>query len=292
MPKFSIVIPTYNASNDILKTLDSIYNQTYKNFEVIIVDDLSEDREALKNVIDSSGYPVISFYSDIKLNGSGARNKGVDLSSGEYIALLDSDDSWDKNKLERYNSYIKNCNPVNKIFYSKVNIIKGEEFVKKMPTRGYDKQKESIASYLFGVAGFIQTSTLVLSRDLYLSVRFDDRYKRHQDYDFCIRADHHGAEFILIDEALSNYYISERASAKSKGESTEYSIWWLDKMSMYLKKSDFICYNAFKMPHKLISDSKKVKALYCFAYNFIFTRKCEKLDFINYILSRLKNAKN
>jgi len=292
MPKFSIVIPTYNSSDDILKTLDSIYNQTYNNFEVIIVDDLSEDREALKSVINSSGYPVICFYSEVKLNGSGARNKGVELSSGEYIALLDSDDSWDKNKLERYDSYIKINNAENKIFYSKVKIIKGEECIKKMPTRAFDKRKESIASYLFGVAGFIQTSTLVLSRDLYLSIKFDDRYKRHQDYDFCIRADHLGAEFVLIDETLSNYYISERASAKSKGESTEYSIWWLDKMSMYLKKSDVICYKAFKLPHKLMSDSKKYKALYCFAYNFLFTKKNEKLDFINFISSRLKNGKN
>ncbi|WP_111678394.1 glycosyltransferase family A protein [Tatumella ptyseos] len=105
------------------------------------------------------------------MNGSGARNKGVEISSGKYIALLDADDTWHEDKLLRYNEEICRLDKKDIIFYSKLNVMQDGCKIKEMPVRPLCKSvKKPIASYLFGVAGFIQTSTIVVHRDTYLKV--------------------------------------------------------------------------------------------------------------------------
>ena len=101
IPYFSIVIPTYNSSLTISRTLDSIRQQSFKDFEVIIVDDNSSDRERLVDVINTYKYElnIKIELSDRKLNGAGARNLGIIKSRGFYVAFLDSDDVWSNNKL-------------------------------------------------------------------------------------------------------------------------------------------------------------------------------------------------
>jgi glycosyltransferase involved in cell wall biosynthesis len=95
-PAVSIIIPVYNASKHIVRALDSIKNQTYKNYEVIVIDDGSTDDSS--TIIENHGI-------DLKLikqtNGgaSSARNVGIKAATGKYIAFLDSDDEWLPSKL-------------------------------------------------------------------------------------------------------------------------------------------------------------------------------------------------
>lgn len=108
----SIVIPCYNASRYILESIDSVLNQTYKNIEVIVVDDCSLD----------DSYNIVKEYfltrSNVKLYKTAAnsgtpavpRNLGVQLSSGEYIAFLDADDIWHPQKLEIQCNILKSNN--------------------------------------------------------------------------------------------------------------------------------------------------------------------------------------
>ncbi|KIC03532.1 hypothetical protein OA88_03280 [Flavobacterium sp. JRM] len=102
-PLVSIVIPVYNASNTILNTLESVRNQSYKGFEIIIVNDGSKDSS--EQVINEyiSKYPELNINFINQLNGgvSKARNIGMKIARGDLIALLDSDDEWLPNKLER-----------------------------------------------------------------------------------------------------------------------------------------------------------------------------------------------
>lgn len=94
----SVIIPCYNAENWILECLKSVINQTYKNIEVLIVDDGSTDNthNLIKTISDSR----IVYY--FKTNGghSSARNLGLKNCNGDWIAFLDSDDIWDINKIE------------------------------------------------------------------------------------------------------------------------------------------------------------------------------------------------
>lgn len=97
----SVVIPMYNAQNHILRCLTSVLNQTYKKLEVIVVNDGSTDNSA--NLVNSfiKQHPELNFKIINKPNGgvSSARNLGIKLATGKYIALLDADDEWLPKKL-------------------------------------------------------------------------------------------------------------------------------------------------------------------------------------------------
>ncbi|WP_051237922.1 glycosyltransferase family 2 protein [Lacticigenium naphthae] len=96
----SIVIPTYNRQDLLLKAIDSLFNQTYRQFEIIVVDDCSTDgtQEALNRLND----PRVIYMRHTQNKGAGeARNTGIEKAQGEYVAFLDSDDKWLPTKLEK-----------------------------------------------------------------------------------------------------------------------------------------------------------------------------------------------
>jgi len=101
-PLVSVVIPVYNATKYLARTLDSALNQTYKNLEIILIDDCSKD-DSLKMMYDYAGRDSrIKVLESEKNQGVAAvRNRGIQEAKGEYIALLDSDDVWVENKIER-----------------------------------------------------------------------------------------------------------------------------------------------------------------------------------------------
>ena len=95
----SIVIPAYNREKTILRCIDSVLKQTYKNIEIIVVDDGSTDKtqEIILSVKDSR----IKYVKLEKNSGAQvARNKGIEFADGKWIAFLDSDDMWEEDKLE------------------------------------------------------------------------------------------------------------------------------------------------------------------------------------------------
>ena len=95
--KVSVIIPTFNRFNLISRAIDSVLSQTIKPFEIIVVDDGSSDNTStfIKN-----NYKSVKLIKQNNLGVSKARNVGIKNSSGDWIALLDSDDEWEKNKLE------------------------------------------------------------------------------------------------------------------------------------------------------------------------------------------------
>ena len=97
--KISVVIPTYNRKKYIKRAIDSVIRQSYKSFEIIVIDDGSTDGtyELIKQSYSSS---QISLKKQKNKGVSAARNKGVKLAKGDWIAFLDSDDEWFENKLE------------------------------------------------------------------------------------------------------------------------------------------------------------------------------------------------
>src|SRR5688500_16843212 len=93
IPLVSVIIPTYNAAEFIGETLDSVFAQTFKNFEVIVINDGSSDNVQLEQVLQR--YPVNLHY--IKQDNQGAaaaRNAGLHAATGEFVAFLDADDTW------------------------------------------------------------------------------------------------------------------------------------------------------------------------------------------------------
>lgn len=103
MPKFSIIIPVYNVEKYLRKCLESVFNQTYKNYEVIVVNDGTKD-----NSMDiAKDYPV-KVVNQKNQGLSVARNNGVEKATGEYILFLDSDDYIEKGLLKEINKSLNN----------------------------------------------------------------------------------------------------------------------------------------------------------------------------------------
>jgi glycosyltransferase involved in cell wall biosynthesis len=107
MPNVSVVIPTYNRANYVLDAVESVRNQTYQDFEIIVIDDGSTDntREVLSRLIDEE---AIVYHYQENSGESSARNRGISLAKGTYIAFLDSDDLFQPTKLEKQVDYLDN----------------------------------------------------------------------------------------------------------------------------------------------------------------------------------------
>lgn len=124
--KFSIIVPVYNVEKYLEKCLKSIQNQTYDNFEVIIVNDGSTDNS--KEIIKTFEKDA-RFKSFNKKNGglSDARNYGIKYTTGDFLLFIDSDDYIDENLLTKLNCVIEKCNP-DIIKFNFVDVIEDKEY--------------------------------------------------------------------------------------------------------------------------------------------------------------------
>jgi len=104
-PFFSIIIPAYNRADIIMRTIDSVLNQIFKNFEIIVVDDGSKDNtaEVIKSIPDSR----VKYIYQNNAERSVARNNGAKNALGEFLLFLDSDDSYEPNHLEGLFNFIQ-----------------------------------------------------------------------------------------------------------------------------------------------------------------------------------------
>jgi len=117
-PFFSIIIPTYNRTSFIKKTIDSVLVQSFNDFEIIIVDDGSTDNT--KDIIDTINDKRINYFYKENGERGAARNYGIKKAKGKYITFLDSDDLLLSNHFEEANKFIKANNPI--IFHQQYQI--------------------------------------------------------------------------------------------------------------------------------------------------------------------------
>lgn len=182
-PFFSVIIPTYNRRYFIKTCIDSVLKQTFSDFELIIVDDGSTDH-TITMISEYSGKGVN--YLFIRHRGvSHARNSGIKVSGGKYIAFLDSDDRWDERKLEITHKYIKEFPNINifhtdEIWYRKGKILKQKEKHKRYDGNVYLKCLPLCC---------IGMSTSVVNRNLFKTIGcFDESLPVCEDYDLWLRA--------------------------------------------------------------------------------------------------------
>jgi glycosyltransferase involved in cell wall biosynthesis len=111
MPKVSVIIPVYGHAEYVLDSLDSVFAQSYTDFEVIVINDGSPDAtESILEPYISSG--KIKYVCQENKGVSTARNHGLALASGDYVAFLDDDDMWPASKLEVQANQMENCDAV------------------------------------------------------------------------------------------------------------------------------------------------------------------------------------
>lgn len=209
-PLISVVVPFYNRENTIRRTILSVINQTFENWELIIVDDGSDNIELLGEIIQEfDDNRIILVSEEINRGGGHARNVGINRAKGEFIALLDSDDTWNTNKLAEHVAHHKNKSE-NLVSYSKsiIHYIDEEEPQEALPIKAI-KKGERIADYLFVQGGFMPTPSLFGFRSVFLQCPFDTTLRRHQDYDFLLSLEQEGCEFDMINEVLVHIHWEE-----------------------------------------------------------------------------------
>lgn len=184
-PTVSIVLPTYNRAHILKKSIDSVLNQTYTDFELIIVDDCSTDNT--KELVDSFQDERIKyFYSECNLGAAGARNLGASKASAPYLAFQDSDTIWYSNKLELQMQYLKEHPNVSLVFHS--YILEGNE--KKIePDQAFLSQLSSTNIFLdLLTKPLIGTPTILMYTNLFHTVGgFNSSLKSHEDYELSLR---------------------------------------------------------------------------------------------------------
>ena len=145
----SVVIPLYNKEKDIKRAIESVLNQTFQKFEIIVVNDGSTDKSAeiVQNIKDSR----IRLINQKNAGVSAARNKGIEEAKYEYIAFLDADDFWEKNFLETVwklkNKYLK-CG----VFATSYKFLYSDGTVGYPVIHGLDKNFEGIIDNYFKIA--------------------------------------------------------------------------------------------------------------------------------------------
>ena len=105
MPRFSVIIPIYNKEKDVETTIKSVLNQTYIDYEIILVDDGSTDNSL--NIVNAIEDDRIQIFTKQNEGVSKTRNYGITKAKAEYIAFLDADDYWYPNHLEILHNLIK-----------------------------------------------------------------------------------------------------------------------------------------------------------------------------------------
>lgn len=242
---FSVIIPTFNRRPFLEKAVNSVLSQNYRKYELIIIDDGSTDstQELLENYNDKR-----IVYKKIPHSGvSSARNKGLELSTGDFIAFLDSDDWWKENKLSVTAAYIQQY-PDLKIFHTEEVWFKNG---KKMPQKKKHRKPDGkVYSKALSLC-CISISTASVKKDVFDEIGvFDEALPACEDYDFWLRS--------------TNKYpvklIKEELTLKDGGRKDQLSssVWGLDRFRIKsLEKMLLSGSLTFSDRRKTISELKK-----------------------------------
>jgi len=214
MPKVSVNIPCYNSAPFIKATLESVLNQTYKDFEIIVIDDGSTDDT--EKIVKSIKDPRIKYLYKVNEGLSKARNRAIDFSIGEYIAFLDHDDLWLPDKLEKQIKLFEDNKGLGLVF-SDTYVLKNNKkenatyFKRCKPKKGYIFEE-----LLFGRSNFIPLLTVMMRKNIFKEIgQFKEEYVIGEEYELFLRAAEK-YEFDYVNKPLATYRIHSGNTSNKK----------------------------------------------------------------------------
>ena len=214
----SVITPVYNASRYLELTVESAALQTYKEIEIVLVDDCSTDNsiEIISKL--KRKYPNIVFHLQPKNMGAGvARNTALEIASGRYVAFLDADDIWKPDKTSRQIELMKAKNA--SMSYTAIEMI--DELGRVI------KEKRNVRNqidYIFLLHNtMIATSTVIIDRNKMGDFRMPIR-RGGQDYATWLKLLRNGDIAVGIDEALEQYRVSAGSLSSNKFKSIK-QVW-------------------------------------------------------------------
>lgn len=287
----SVVINCYNSQKYVKETIFSVINQSYKNFELVIIDNCSIDKT--KEIIFSFNDNRIKYFSTVKnINLSSARNFALDNCNGDYIAFLDSDDCWLENKLKiqidfleknlSYGGTFSNC------FLMDAKSKNLGTYIKKFKKGSYFFS-DLLRDYIVNLQTFVVRSK-VLNKN---NIKFDDCLKVAEDLDFILRISYF-SNLYCDDNFLAKYRVHQNQdSFNLKSLFYEEEKYVINKIFLdynleikdYFEEISLYTTNSVL---KKININQQLDKNYNNKYDFQYKMLFKKLFFLFYIPSFLK----
>jgi teichuronic acid biosynthesis glycosyltransferase TuaG len=213
MPIFSVLIPAYNRANLFKKAIYSVAMQTFSSYEIIVIDNSNDNK--VKKVLKTLDCDNSIIYRKIRNHGviARSRNEGINLSRGKWIAFLDSDDFWFKNKLEIIYDEIRKSNKFD-VFCNNEQI----EFKDSAKLLSYGPYTNNFYKNLLINGNRLSTSASIVSK-IFLTrknIMFDENrnFITAEDYNFFLFLAKNGAKFKFINKILGGHtYFNNSASS-------------------------------------------------------------------------------
>lgn len=231
----SVIIPTYGGSKYISRAINSVLGQTYKKWELIIVDDNGLNSDIQKQTEDV----VRPFLKDERIkyichdynkNGSAARNTGVANSSGSYIALLDDDDEYRPKFIEILTHELTKLPEEYALAYcSHVTYYNGKQFETIHALKSGNLLFENLSHRIE-----IATTSVLIRKEAFISIGgFDESFRRHQDWEFLARI---ASQFKIkaVDFIGYNRYLEWRNVPADAAKAKTFRLHYLEKMRPYI----------------------------------------------------------
>lgn len=257
--KVSVIMSIFNETEDeIKKSISSIVNQTYSYLEIIIILD-NPKRNDITEIIEklNTNKNIMLFINEENLGLAQSLNKAFNLSTGNFIARMDSDDISFPERIEKQMSYLLNDSSIDLVTTSYNLIDEKGNFVKKGAEFNYESNK---LDRLLHIQNFLIHPSWLMRKNVFVELNGYRNFPSSQDYDFILRLLDRGGKIEILPEILLNYRVRVNSISNSRGLEQFMLSNYIKKLSKERKKKYQDSFSEEKMNlHTDVSDIEKIK---------------------------------
>lgn len=231
-PKISVVMPAYNVENFISESIESVLNQTYTDFEFIIIDDCSKDRTwQIIQEYAKKDSRILCFKNEVNLGNAGNANKCLELVKGEYIARMDSDDWSYPDRFEKQINFLED-NPEIGVLGGSMEVtndsLKDVLFVRK-----YFEDDSKLKQHIFKQSPFSQPC-LMFRTEAVKGHKYNEKFSPTEDYDYYFRIGSN-CKFANLKDVILKYRLNPTQSSNIKAKRQQL-------LTLYIRVKAFVEY--------------------------------------------------
>ncbi|WMJ90223.1 glycosyltransferase family 2 protein [Anaerocolumna sp. MB42-C2] len=236
--KVSVILPTYNRIHTLKRSIISVLNQGFTDYELLIIDDGSTDgtKEFIADIMDERIHYI---KSPVNRGAANARNIGIRASKGKYIAFQDSDDEWLPDKLEKQVVVMDEADMLTGMVYTRLFYDLGDKGRIEYPPESMSLDQKS--GYIYEQIlhrNLVGTPTMLIRRECFNKVgMFNTQLRKLEDWELCIRIAK-DYKIILVDELLLKAYLTPGSLSSDTVSNVQAT---LSMLKIY--KEEYIKYN-------------------------------------------------
>lgn len=270
-PLVSVIIPTYKRADRLSNTINSVLNQSYSNFEIIVVDDndsLSEYRKQTEFIMEEyKNNKNVKYIKHVKnMNGCAARNTGLDNCNGEYICFLDDDDIIYKDKVKKQVEFLEKNLQYGAVYCGR----KVGKYIHQPKLEG------DLSFYMLSGKSLTITIMIMFRSSAIKNIKWNVKLKRNQEAGFLLEFYNKGYLMGCIDKVLCESIMEDRSNALESEKNEKELLFFLDEYKDIIKNLN-------------IKNAKK--KIYAYRYVGILMNYLKEKKLKNSIMAYIKGCK-